>query len=342
MFRFEDPAYLYLLLLIPVWAIVYIVSLYVRKKKLKRFGDIALLNNLMPDLSIKRQHLKFLLALFAVAMLIVSLARPQMGMTVDNTKKQGIEIIIALDISNSMLAEDVAPNRLECAKQLISSTVDRMENDKVGIIAFAGDAFNQLPITSDNISANMFLDAISPSLITQQGTDIAKAIDLATKSFTQAEGVGRAVIVITDGENHEGGAEKAAEEAAKKGIRIFMIGVGKETGAPIPDPTIKGGYLVDRNGETVITHLNKEMCRKIAEAGKGTFIYLNNASVARERLFESLDKIKKSDISDTVYSLYDEQFQWIALIALIALVVDAIVMERKNRILKRINLFRKR
>ena len=201
MFRFEDPKYLYLLLLILLWAMIYIFSLISRKKKLKRFGNIGLLANLMPDVSIKRQHLKVALALIAAAALIVSLARPQMGMTVDNTKKQGIEIIIALDISNSMLAEDIAPNRLESAKQLISSTVDRMDNDKVGIIVFAGDAYSQLPITSDNVSANMFLDAISPSMITQQGTDIAKAINLASKSFTQAEGVGRAIIVITDGEN---------------------------------------------------------------------------------------------------------------------------------------------
>ena len=341
MFRFEDPKYLYLLLLILLWAMIYIFSLISRKKKLKRFGNIGLLENLMPDVSIKRQHLKVALALIAAAALIVSLARPQMGMTVDNTKKQGIEIIIALDISNSMLAEDIAPNRLESAKQLISSTVDRMDNDKVGIIVFAGDAYSQLPITSDNVSANMFLDAISPSMITQQGTDIAKAINLASKSFTQAEGVGRAIIVITDGENHEGGAEEAAAEVSKKGIQVYMIGVGKETGAPIPDPSSRGGYLTDRNGETVITHLNKDMCVKIAEAGKGQFIYLNNIPVARERLFDSLDKIKKSELSDTVYSSYDEQFQWIALIALILLVLDAMTMERKNRVFKRINLFKR-
>ena len=263
-------------------------------------------------------------------------------MTVDNEKKQGIEVVIALDISNSMLAEDVSPNRLECAKQLISSTIDRMDNDKVGIVVFAGDAFNMLPITSDNISANMFLDAINPSLITRQGTAIGDAINLTTKSFTSKENVGRAVIVITDGEDHEGGAEEAAKEAAKKGIRVFIIGVGKDSGAPVPDPADKNKYIVDKNGQTVISRLNKDMCRKIAEAGKGTFIYLTNAPTARERLFNDLDKIKKSEMSSAVYSSYAEQFQWVALIALIALIIDAIIMERKNHVLRKLNLFKKR
>lgn len=341
MFRFEDPQYLYLLSLPLLWAAVYLLSLAGRKRKLKHFGDLDLLADLMPDVSVKRQHYKAALVLSAAAALIVSLARPQMGMTVDNTKKQGIEIIVALDISNSMMAEDIAPNRLECAKQLISSAVGRMDNDKVGIIVFAGDAFSQLPITSDNVSVNMFLDAISPSLITRQGTDIAKAMDLASKSFTQAEGVGRAIIMITDGENHEGRAEEAATDAAKKGINIFMIGVGKETGAPIPYPSARGGYLTDSGGETVITHLNKDMCVRIAEAGKGRFIYLSSIPAARESLFSSLDKIKKTEMQDIVYSSYDEQFQWTALIALILLALDSLTMERKNRLFKRINLFKK-
>ena len=342
MFRFEDPKYLYLLVLLAVWAAVYVASCFASRRRLRCFGDTALLKTLMPDASPSRQHLKFALTLFAAAMLIVALARPQMGLAVDNEKKQGIEAIVALDISNSMLAEDVAPSRLDCAKQLISSTISRMDNDKVGIVVFAGDAFCQLPITSDNISANMFLDAVSPSLITRQGTAIGQAINLATKSFTQAEGVGRAIIVITDGEDHEGGAEEAARDAAKKGIRVFMIGVGKDSGAPVPDPANSGKYISDKNGQTVITRLNKDMCRKIAEAGKGSFIYLNSAPAARETLFAALDKIKKSELSSAVYSSYDEQFQWVALLALLALVADAIIMERKNRILHKLNLFKKK
>lgn len=340
--RFEDPKYLYLLALIAVWVLIYVASCVRRRSRLRRFGDAQLVKLLMPDASVKRQHLKFALAMFAAAMLIVALARPQMGLTVDNTKKQGIEVMFALDISNSMMAEDVSPNRLDCAKQLISSTVDRMENDKVGIVVFAGDAYNQLPITSDNISANMFLDAITPSLITRQGTAIAQAINISAKSFTQKENVGRAIVIITDGEDHEGGAEDAAKEAVKNGIRVFVIGVGRDGGAPVPDPQNHGRYLTDKNGQTVISRLNKDMCRKIAEAGKGSFIYLSNAPVARERLFAELDKLKKSDMSSTVYSSYAEQFQWMALLALIALVLDAIVMERKNRIWRKFNLFKRK
>lgn len=342
MLRFEDPKYLYLLLLLVVWAVIYVASCFVRRRRLRRFGDPRLILGLMPDASPRRQHAKFAIAMLAAAMLIIALARPQMGLAVDNEKKQGIEAIIALDISNSMMAEDVAPNRLECAKQLLSSLIDRMDNDKVGIVVFAGDAFTQLPITSDGISANMFLDAVKPSLISRQGTAIEQAINVATKSFTQKENVGRAIIVITDGEDHEGGAEKAAADAAKRGIRTFVIGVGGESGAPVPDPANHGRYITDKSGETVISRLNKDMCRKIAEAGKGTFIRLTNAPTARERLFSDLDKIKKSEMSSAVYSSYDEQFQWFALLALIALIADAVIMERKNRILRRLNLFKKR
>lgn len=342
MLRFENPQYLYLLSLLVILTVIYIVSCYVRKKRLQRFGDPLLIKALMPDASPKRIHLKFAIVMFAAAMLIITFARPQMGLAIDNEKKQGIEAIIALDISNSMMAEDVSPNRLECAKQLIASTIDRMDNDKVGIVVFAGDAYNQLPITSDNVSANMFLDAISPSLITRQGTAIGQAINLATKSFTQKEGVGRAIIVITDGEDHEGGAEEAAKDATKKGIRVFMIGIGKDSGAPVPDPANKAKYLTDKNGRTVISRMNKEMCRKIAEAGKGSFIYMTNAPTARERLFRDLDQIKKSELSSNMYSSYDEQFQWVALLALIALIADAIIMERKNRVLRRLNLFKKK
>lgn len=342
MLRFQDPQYLYLLLLIIVWAAIYVLSCIARKRRLKRFGDPNLLKALMPDASLKRQHLKFGLGLFAATMLILALARPQMGLTVDNEKKQGIEAVIALDISNSMMAEDVAPNRLDCAKQLITSLIDRMDNDKVALVVFAGEAYNQMPMTSDGISASMFLDAINPTMITKQGTAIAEAINLSKKCFSKKDGIGRAIIVITDGEDHEGGAEKAARDAAKQGIRTFVIGVGGSSGAPVPDPANRGKYITNRSGQTVISHLNKDMCRSIAKAGSGAFIYLSNAPSAREQLFAQLDKIKKSDMSSVVYSSYDEQFQWVALLALIALIADAIIMERKNHVLRRLNLFKKR
>ena len=234
MFRFGEPTYLYLLLLLPFLAAFYLYSNYKRRKNIRRFGDPTLLAQLMPDVSKYRPDVKFWIIFVAIGLFSVLLARPQFGSKLETVKRKGVEVIIALDISNSMLAQDVQPSRLEKAKRLISRLVDELDNDKVGMIVFAGDAFTQLPITSDYISAKMFLESISPSLISKQGTAIGEAINLAARSFTPQEGVGRAIIVITDGENHEGGAVEAAKAAAEKGIQVSVLGVGMPDGAPIP------------------------------------------------------------------------------------------------------------
>ena len=226
MFRFEEPQYLYLLLLLPLLVLLFLYSNYRRRKALQLYGDPALLAQLMPDVSRYRPDVKFWLLLAAVGLFALLLARPQFGSKLETVKRQGVEVMIALDISNSMLAQDVQPNRLEKAKRLVAQMVDKMENDKVGMIVFAGDAFTQLPITNDYISAKMFLESIDPSLISKQGTAIGAALSLATRSFTPQEGVGRAVILITDGENHEGGAVEAATASAEKGIQIHVLGVG--------------------------------------------------------------------------------------------------------------------
>ena len=218
MFRFEEPAYLYLLLLLPLLAAFYLYSNYRRRKAIRKFGDPILMAQLMPDVSKYRPDVKFWLVFAAIGLFTVLLARPQFGSKLETVKRQGVEVMIALDISNSMLAQDVQPSRLQKAKRLVAQLVDKMQNDKVGMIVFAGDAFTQLPITSDYISAKMFLESIDPSLISKQGTAIGAAINLAARSFTPQEGVGRTVIVITDGENHEGGAVEAAKVAAEKGI----------------------------------------------------------------------------------------------------------------------------
>ena len=223
MFRFEEPAYLYLLLLLPLLAVFYLYSNYRKRKAIRRFGDPVLMAQLMPDVSKYRPDVKFWLIFAAIGLFAVLLARPQFGSKLETVKRKGVEVIIALDISNSMLAQDVQPNRLERAKRLISRLVDEMENDKVGMIVFAGDAFTQLPITSDYISAKMFLESINPSLISKQGTAIGAAINLATRSFTPQEGVGRAIIVITDGENHEGGAVEAAKALNVKITGLDMM-----------------------------------------------------------------------------------------------------------------------
>ena len=260
MFRFGEPQYLYLLIVLPLLAVFYFYSNYRRRKKLREYGSPELLAHLMPDVSKYRPDVKFWLTLSALAMVIFMLARPQFGSKMETVKRQGVETVVALDISNSMLAQDVTPSRLEKSKKLISRLVETFNNDKVAMIVFAGEAFTQLPITSDYVSAKMFLETISPSLITTQGTDIRGAIDLAMKSFTPNEGVGRAIVLITDGENHEGGAIEAAQEAAKKGMRVFVLGVGLPDGSPIP---VEGTneFRRDKDGNVVVTRLNEQMCQ---------------------------------------------------------------------------------
>jgi Ca-activated chloride channel family protein len=278
--------------------------------------------------------------MFAIAFLIVVLARPQFGSKKETVTRQGIETVIALDISNSMLAEDIAPNRLEKAKNIISKLIDKFENDKVGLIVFAGDAFVQLPITNDFISAKMFLESITPSLISRQGTDIGAAINLAMKSFTPNEEVGKAIIVITDGENHEGGAEDAAKAASEKGIAVYMLGVGTADGAPIPTGNANE-YRKDKDGNIVMTRLNEEMSQNIARAGNGAYIRVDNTNNAQKLLQKEIDKLAKADVTSEVYTEYNEQFFHVAWIVLLLLIIDILVLPGKSRFTRNIKLFSK-
>lgn len=328
MFRFENPAFLYLLIIIPVIIVIRLLEMRKRKLKLKKFGDLSLLKQLMPDVSSSRKSLKFWLMIAALALLIVMLARPQMGTKISQEKRKGIEVIISLDISNSMRAEDVVPSRLDKSKMLVENMVDNFTNDKVGLVVFAGDAFIQLPITSDYVSAKMFLQNTDPSLIATQGTDLAGAIELSSKSFTQQDKVGRAILIITDGEDHEGGAIEAAEKARKNGIRVFVLGVGSTKGSPVPDGN--GGYLKDNSGQEVISALNEEMCKQVAQAGGGAYIHVDNTSLAQRQLNDELTKLQKGDISSVVYSEYDEQFQAVGILVLILLIIEMLILERKN------------
>ena len=340
MFRFEDPIYLYLLVLIPLLALLRFFMVHQQKKRLRRFGDPELVRQLMPDVSRFRPLVKFCLLLAALALLIVTLARPQFGTKISHEKRTGIETIIAMDISNSMLAEDVTPSRLDRSKMMVENLVDHFTNDKIGLIVFAGDAFIQLPITSDYVSAKMFLSNIDPSMISVQGTDIAKAIDMASHSFTQQEGIGKAIIVITDGEDHEGGALEAAKNTKEKGLRVYVLGVGSPQGAPIP--TGDGNYMKDQTGQTVMTGLNEEMCRQIAEAGGGAYIHVENNSSAQDQLDAELDKLAKKETESTIYSDYDEQFQAVAIIVLLLLILETCLLEAKNPVLKNISLFKRK
>ena len=340
MFRFEEPTYLYLLLLLPFLAAFYLYSNYRRRKAIRKFGDPVLMAQLMPDVSKYRPDVKFWLVFAAIGLFTVLLARPQFGSKLETVKRQGVEVMIALDISNSMLAQDVQPSRLEKAKRLVAQLVDKMENDKVGMIVFAGDAFTQLPITSDYISAKMFLESINPSLISKQGTAIGAAINLATRSFTPQEGVGRAVIVITDGENHEGGAVEAAKAAAEKGIQVSVLGVGMPDGAPIP---VEGtnDFRRDRDGNVVVTRLNEQMCQEIAQAGDGIYVRVDNSNAAQKAIAQEINKMAKADVETQVYTEFNEQFQAVAWIILLLLLAEMLILERKNPLFRNIHLFKK-
>ncbi len=341
MFRFEDPIYLYALVLIPVLALIRWWMMLRQRKRLRRFGDPQLVRQLMPDVSRFRPLVKFGLLLTALALLIVMLARPQMGTKISHEKRTGIETIIALDISNSMLAEDVSPSRLDRAKMMVENLVDHFTNDKIGLIVFAGEAYVQLPITSDFVSAKMFLSSIEPGLIETQGTDIATAVNMATHSFTQEEGVGKAVIVITDGEDHEGGALEAAQEAKEKGMRVYVLGIGSAKGSPIPIPGTSD-YMKDNSGETVMSALNEDMCKQVAAAGGGAYIHVENNSNAQEQLNRELDKLAKKEISSTVYSDFDEQFQAVGILVLLLLIAEICILEIKNPHLRNIHLFNRK
>jgi Ca-activated chloride channel family protein len=329
------------LLLLPVIVLLYIINEVRKKKSLKRLGDINLVSGLVPEMSGIRPTIKFILQLIAVSAGIIMLSRPQFGSKIEDIKKQGVEVIIALDVSNSMLAEDIQPNRLTRAKQAISRLVDNLDNDKIGLIVFAGDAYIQIPVTTDYISAKMFLSSINPNMVPKQGTAIGAAINLGVRSFSPGEGKSKAMIIITDGENHEDDPIKAAEEASKAGIVIHTLGIGSTEGVPIP--LINNGkkdYLKDADGNTVVTRLDEEILKKIALSTNGNYVRASNSNIGLDEIFRDIRKMKKQDLESTMYTEYNDQFQIFAAIALFLLMFDFIIMERKNRRLANIRLFK--
>ncbi len=338
MFRFANPEFLYLLFTLPAILVFYVYSVIAKKKAIKKFGNPNLLSELMPEVSSKRQNLKFWLLFSAIGVMIFVVAGPQFGSKLETVKRHGVEIMVCLDVSNSMLSEDVAPNRLDKAKQMLARLTDGFTNDKVGLIVFAGDAFTQLPITSDYISAKMFLSSINPEMVSTQGTAIGKAINLAVRSFTPNELTDKAIILITDGENHEDDAIGAAKNATEKNIKVNIVGMGQPKGAPIP---IGGGnnYMKDREGNVVITKLNEQMCQEIASAGNGLYVRADNTNSALRALQSEIDKMNKSELESKVYSEYDEQFQILAWIVLVLLIAEVLIMDRRNRIFRKVKLF---
>jgi len=335
MFRFEHPGYLYLLFLLPAFFALFLYALYIKKRNLKRFGEMKIISALMPDASPRKQYLKFGLLFAALALFIFVVAGPQFGSKLETSKKQGIEVMVCLDVSNSMLSTDVSPTRLDKAKIILSNLIDNLKNDKIGLIVFAGDAFIQLPITADYVSAKMFLSSINPAMVPVQGTAIGAAINLATRSFTPDEKSQKTIILITDGENHEDDAVGAAKAAAEKKIRVNVLGVGSVQGGPIPVPE-SNGYQRTQDGNMVITKLDEKMCQDIAVAGNGLYARTDNTNNAMKVLQKELDKMGKSEVESKIYSSYDEKYQIPAWILLFVLVVEFFILDRKNRMMNRI------
>ncbi|KIO42664.1 MULTISPECIES: VWA domain-containing protein [Sanguibacteroides] len=339
MFRFAHPDLLYLLIVIPLLVIFYIVTVRHKKKAIAEFGNPDLLNGLMPLLSFKRGALKFVLILIALLFIILGVAGPQFGSKLQQVKKEGVELIIALDVSNSMLAQDIKPDRLEAAKQAISRMVEKLNNDKIGLIVFAGDAYVQLPITTDYSSAKLFLSGISTDIVPIQGTAIGNAIDLASKSFTPNTEASKAIIVITDGENHQDDAVAAAKAAREKGIYVHTIGMGLPQGGPIPEKGNPGQFMKDGSGNVVISKLDEETLRAIAKAGEGMFVRASNSNVGLTTLLDEINRMDKTLLEERVYSDYSEKYQYFILIGLLFVLLEFIVLGRKNKNLLKINIF---
>lgn len=341
LFRFANPDFLYLLLIIPVLILAFIVNEIRKKRALQRLGELHLVEPLLPELSKSRPVIKFIMLLTAFSAGIIMLSRPQFGSKLEDVKKQGVEVIIALDVSNSMLAEDIQPDRLTRAKQAISRLVDNLDNDKIGLIVFAGDAYTQIPVTTDYISAKMFLSTINPNLVPKQGTAIGAAIKLGMRSFSPGEGRSKAMIIITDGENHEDDPASDAAEAQKAGIIIHTIGIGSSEGVPIPVMVNnRKDYLKNVEGNTVITKLDEEILKKIALSADGNYVRASNSNIGLDEIYKEITGMKKQELESTVYTDYNDQFQIFAAVALLLLMVDFLIMERKNKKLVNIRLFK--
>ncbi len=340
MFRFAHSEYLLLLAFVPLLVVLHYYYARKRVRNMAAFGDLELLAALAPNVSASRPKWKFWLQLSALCLLILATARPQFGMKEQLVKRQGIEVMVALDISNSMMAQDIQPNRLERSKMFLSKLVDEMVDDKVGLVVFAGDAFTQIPITSDYVSAKMFLENINPTLIARQGTAIGTALDIAIKSFGAESEASKAIILITDGENHEDDAIAAAKLAAERGIKLVVVGMGKPEGSPIP---IAGSmsFHKDKDGNVVVSKLNEQMCRDLASAsGEGLYVRADNTNNALRVISKELDTMAKSEIETKVFAEYNEQYQSFVLLAFLLLILDFFILGRKNKKLSKIDLFK--
>lgn len=341
MFRFAHPHMLWLLWAIPLLVVIFLLAWRLRKHRLARFGSLKTLDELMPEVSNGRVFLKFLLFVSAIFFLILAAARPQFGSKLLEEKSEGIEMMLVVDVSNSMLAEDFAPNRLERTKYAINKLFEGMKQDRVGLVVFAGEPKVQLPITSDYRMAKAFAQKIDPTLVSVQGTAVGKALEQALLSFsgeTVEEGRhSRVIILITDGENHEDDAIAVAERAAEMGIRIYTIGIGTPEGAPI---SIGGDFIRDEKGEMVVSKLNEEMLQQIAEITDGLYVRSSLQSIGLEEIVQSIEAMEKTELSTVRFEEYNEQYPLLVAIALVLLLLEFLLLDRRNPLLKHLNIFR--
>ncbi len=337
MFEFANPKYLQLFWLLPIVLLLFMIGRYVDSQKIKKLGKPEIIEQLMPERSKLRPIYKFIVWILAFSMIIILLARPRYGVRTEELRKKGLELVIALDVSNSMLAQDIKPNRLTAAKQSITQLINRLTNDRISLIVFAGEAFTQLPMTNDYGAARMFIQVVDPSLVSVQGTDISTALKRAAASFSETDIRNKAIIIVSDGEDHEDKALDLAKEIADKGIRIFTVGVGSPEGTPIPSPTRPGDFHRDAQGNTVITRLNEGMLQQMAVIGNGAYIRATGARFGLNEIFDELQRMEKGEVVGKVFAEYEEQYVFVAAFALILLVVELIIAERKSVFWRKIN-----
>ncbi len=339
-FRFAHPYFLYLLLLVPLFALLMLYFGRRRRKAFADFGEMRLIAHLMPYMSESRFHLKSWILIIAFALQVIVLAGPQFGAKLETTKRKGIELMVAIDVSNSMNARDVQPSRLDMAKMAVSRLVDKLGDDRLGIVVFAGQAYVQLPITTDYPSAKMFLQSINTNMVPTQGTAIGAAINLCLNSFSSQQDINRAIIVITDGENHEDDAIEAASRAAQAGVKVYTVGMGTTKGAPVPlMPGDMSNFIKDKDGQVVITRIDEQSLMQVAAAGNGAYVSANNIRSGINALIEEIESIEKSEFEAKVYTAYNERFQYFEIVVLALLLLDLLILGRKNPHLSGFDIF---
>jgi len=341
MFQLEERIWFWLLLVLLGMFLLFLWTQLWKKRTKRKFSDLGLLNRLSPDQSLFKSILKFITLSLAFSCLIIALVNPKIGTSLETVKREGVDIVFAIDVSKSMLAEDIAPNRLEKAKQLTTQIINNLVSDRVGIIAYAGKAVPQLPITTDYAAAKMFLQNINTEMLSSQGTAIDEAIQLARSYYNDEEQTNRVLVIISDGEDHNNLSLDVAEAAAEEGIKIFTIGVGSEKGGPIPLKRngIVMSYKKDQDGATVITKMNKKILAEIAKEANGTYVDGKNTSEVTETISDILNKMDKKEFEAKEFAEFEDQFQWFLGLGLFLLILDVLFLERKTAWLKRLNLF---